>query len=242
MPSNPYQNARRAEAYARLEFTGTYYLAFRDLPEILAAHVRGRRALDFGCGAGRSTRFLRRHGFAVIGVDVSSDMLAQARSQDPGGDYRRVGDGDFGSLDPASFDLVLCAFPFDNVPTLDHKVGLLRGLARLLAEDGRIVNLVSSPQLYVQEWASFSTRDHPENARARSGDTVRIAITDFPDPRPVEDVLWDDEAYQETYARAGLDVIATYRPLGRDEDPVGWINETRIAPWTIHVLERPRPG
>ena len=137
---------------------------------------------------------------------------------------------------------MLCAFPFDNVPTLDHKVHLLRALASLLGDEGRIVNLVSSPELYLHEWASFSTRDHPENARARSGDTVRIAITDFPDPRPVEDVLWDDEAYRDTYVRAGLDLLATYRPLGGDEDPVCWINETRIAPWTVHVLGRPRPG
>ena len=237
-PTNSYEDAQRAEAYARLEFAGTYYLAFRDLPGILDAHVRGRRALDFGCGAGRSTRFLRRLGFETIGVDISDDMLAQAHALDPGGDYRRIGDGDFATLDPGGFDLVLCAFPFDNVPTLERKVRLLRGLGGLLAAGGRIVNIVSSPEIYRHEWASFSTRDYPENARARSGDKVRIVITDIADPRPVEDILWTDEDYGQTYARAGLDTLATYRPLGRDGEPARWVNETRIAPWTIHVLGR----
>ena len=236
IPANSYEDARRAEAYARLEFAGTYYLAFRDLPAILHSHVRGRRALDFGCGAGRSTRFLRRLGFEAVGVDVASDMLAQARALDSGGDYRQIADGEFGALEPASFDLVLCAFPFDNIPTLERKVRVLRGLAGLLAGGGRIVNLVSSPEIYLNEWASFTTRAYPENARARSGDTVRIVITDIPDPRPVEDILWTDEAYRDTYTRAGLDVVATHRPLGRDDDPVRWVNETRVAPWTIHVL------
>lgn len=238
IPANSYEDARRAEAYARLEFAGTYYLAFRDLPGILSSHVHGRHALDFGCGAGRSTRFLRRLGFEAVGVDVSSDMLAQARALDPGGDYRQIADGEFGSLEPASFDLVLCAFPFDNIPTLERKVRLLRGLAGLLAGEGRIVNVVSSPEIYLNEWASFTTRAYPENARARNGDTVRIVITDIPDPRPVEDILWTEEAYRDTYARAGLEVVATVRPLGRDGEPVRWVNETRVAPWTIHVLGR----
>lgn len=241
-PVNSYEDARRAEAYARLEFAGTYYLAYRDLPEIFRAHVQGKRALDFGCGAGRSTRFLRQLGFEAVGVDISSDMLAQAHAIDPGGDYRQIADGDFSALDPTGFDLVLCAFPFDNIPTLERKIDLLKGLAALLAEHGRIVNLVSSPEIYLHEWASFSTRDYPENARAKTGDTVRIIITDIPDARPVEDVVWSDGAYLDTYDRAGLELHATYRPLGRDDEPVRWVNETRIAPWTIHVLGRGSGG
>ena len=49
---NVYSDQRRAEAYAKLEFPGTYYLAYRDLPEIISKHVTGRtRAVDFGSGA-----------------------------------------------------------------------------------------------------------------------------------------------------------------------------------------------
>ena len=55
--SNVYDDSRRAEAYAGLELPGTYYLAYRDLPAIIGEHVRGTKALDFGCGAGRSSRW-----------------------------------------------------------------------------------------------------------------------------------------------------------------------------------------
>ena len=82
---NVYDDADRARAYADLEFPGTYYLAFRDLPGLLRKYVCGTRALDFGCGAGRSTRFLRALSFEVIGVDVSEAMLDQARGRDPRG-------------------------------------------------------------------------------------------------------------------------------------------------------------
>ncbi len=98
--SNVYDDTKRAEAYATLEFPGTYHLAYRDLPAIIAEHVAGRKALDFGCGTRRSTRFLKKLGFDVIGVDISSSMIQLAKTVDPGGKYRLVADGDFGAFEP----------------------------------------------------------------------------------------------------------------------------------------------
>jgi SAM-dependent methyltransferase len=240
--SNVYDDERRAEAYAKLEFPATYYLAYRDLPRIFSEHVRGRRALDFGCGTGRSTRFLRGLGFEVVGVDIAAPMLARARRLDPGGDYRLLPEGDLDRLGAAEYDLILSAFTFDNVPTLENKTALFRGLGRLLGAEGRIVNLVSSPEIYVHEWASFSTRDYPENRTARSGDTVRIVMLDVEDARPVEDVVWSDEAYRDVYRRAGLAAVGTYRPLGRAGEPHRWVSETTVAPWVIYVLARSQGG
>ena len=36
-----------ANLYAELDITGTIYLAFRDLPQILAKYVSGKRVLDY---------------------------------------------------------------------------------------------------------------------------------------------------------------------------------------------------
>jgi SAM-dependent methyltransferase len=234
--SNVYNDRHRAEAYAELEFPGTYYLAFRDIPALIGAHVRGTKALDFGCGTGRSTRFLRDLGFEATGVDISEAMLARARERDAHGDYRLVPDGDLGTLPPGAYDLVLSAFTFDNIPTMEKKVGLFSSLRRSLAPHGRIVNLVSAPEIYVNEWASFSTRDFPENRKAKSGDTVRIVMLDVKDRRPVEDVLWTDDAYRETYARAGLEAVETRRPLAKPGERFSWVSETTTAPWVIYLL------
>ena len=87
---NVYDDELRARSYAELGFPGTYGLAFRDLPALFARQVSGRRALDFGCGTGRSTRFLRGLGLEAIGADVSPPMLERARQLDPAGDYRAV--------------------------------------------------------------------------------------------------------------------------------------------------------
>lgn len=236
---NVYDDKARAEAYARLEFPGTYYLAYRDLPAIIGEHVQGTRALDFGCGTGRSTRFLRGLGFDhVVGVDIAEEMVARARERDPQGEYCVVPDGDLSELASGTFDLVLSAFTFDNVPTMEKKVALFESMRHLLKEGGCIVNLVSSPEIYVNEWASFSTKDFPENRAAASGDRVRIVMLDVEDKRPVEDVLWTDDAYLEVYKRAGLAPIRTHRPLASDSEPYSWVSETAIAPWVIYVLGR----
>jgi hypothetical protein len=164
-------------------------------------------------------------------------MLVQARERDPAGAYRLLSDGDMGALPAASYDLVLCAFTFDNIPTPETKVALLTSLRRLLRPGGRIVNLVSAPEIYVHEWASFSTRDFPENRAARSGDRVRIVILDVADRRPVEDILCTDEAYRAAYQRAGLAPIQVHRPLARPDEPFAWVSEVTIAPWVIYVLQ-----
>lgn len=234
---NFYEDANYADAYSRLEFPGTYYLAYRDLPEIIARHVMGTRAVDFGCGAGRSSRFLRKLGFDVVGVDVSEEMIRKARSLDPDGDYRLIGDGDFSELSPESWDLVLSAFTFDNVPTTNGKVRLLTGIARLLNAAGKFVNLVSSPEIYTHEWASFSTKDYPENRFVKSGGEVRILNTAIADARPVTDIMVTEESYREMYAAAGLEVVSLSKPLGKTDEPFPWVNETSIAPWTIYVLQ-----
>ncbi len=235
---NVYEDARRAEAYAKLEFPGTYYLAYRDLSRIIFEHVKGRKAVDFGCGTGRSTRFLQKLGFGAVGVDIAEDMIKKARAIDSKGDYRLVKDGDLSQLRDNAYDLVLSAFTFDNIPTMDNKVRNFREFGRLLNSDGRIVNLVSSPEIYTHEWASFSTKDFPENKHAKSGDKVRIIITDVEDKRPVEDVVWTDEYYRETYKRSGLDLVTTYKPLAKEDEPYGWVNETRVAPWVVYVLKK----
>lgn len=236
--TNLYDDPVRAQAYATLEFPGTYYLAFRDLPKIIAEHVRGKRALDFGCGSGRSTRFLRDLGFKVTGVDISPAMIENARLLDPQGDYQLLTDDDCEVWEALpKFDLILCAFPFDNMPA-NLKPVKLRQLARLLAPQGRIVNLVSALDLYLNEWLSFSSQDFPINATARCGDLVRLVMLDVADRRPVEDVCCSDLDYRQLYDGAALKVVSLYQPLGQIDEPYPWKTELSKSPWSIYVLQR----
>lgn len=241
MFSNTYEDDERARAYSSLEFPGTYYLGFRDLPALIAQHVEGGLALDFGCGAGRSTRFLEALGFETVGIDISPAMIQRAQAADPAGRYVLVDDGDYSPLEPQRFDLIFTAFAFDNIPGAEHRAGIMRRLQGLLRPRGRIVLLGCRAAMYVHEWASFTTKDFPENRSARSGDLVHAVMTDVDDQRPVTDVFWTDEDYAALFAQAGLGVVAHHMPLGRADEPFEWKTETSVAPFSIYVLG-PRPG
>ena len=71
--------------------------------------------LDLGCGTGLLGAFL---GKKVVGVDISSEMLRQARH------YLAVqADMDLLPFQPSVFDAVLSFTALQNLPVLDHIFG-----------------------------------------------------------------------------------------------------------------------
>lgn len=73
------------------------------------------RVLDAGCGTGRVAVRLHELGYDVVGVDVDATMVAQARADAPGLDWRVA---DLATMDlGTSFDLVVVAG--NTIPLLD---------------------------------------------------------------------------------------------------------------------------
>ena len=235
---NSWGNQTRAESYSKLEFPNTYYLAYRDLPDIISKHVTGNHAIDFGCGTGRSSRFLKQLGFDVIGIDISKDMLEIARNLDVSGDYQLVLNGKYDHLGLNQFDLVQSIFTFDNIPGWTNRTNILKGLRDLMKPTGKMICLDSTPELYVNEWASFTTKNFPENWTAKTGDIVHDIMLDVEDRRPVKDIFWSMEDYNKLFNLAGLKIELTYKPLGYNNEPFDWKSEKEIAPWMIFILNK----
>lgn len=87
MTSDP-QNVRAAYA----SWAGSYDTSenrTRDLDAlILRQHeldIAGRDVLEIGSGTGKNTEWLAEHAASVIGLDLSPEMLAKARSRVPSG-------------------------------------------------------------------------------------------------------------------------------------------------------------
>jgi SAM-dependent methyltransferase len=234
---NAWDNETAASSYSALEFPNTYYLAYRDLPEIISTHVSGNRAVDFGCGTGRSTRFARMLGFDVTGIDVSPHMIKNSLKIDPEGSYMLVSDGNYSHLGEGQFNLILAIFTFDNIPGWKNRANILASIGSLLCFSGKIIMLCSTPELYTHEWASFTTSSFPENKKAKTGDIVHDIILDVEDKTPCDDIFWTGTDYQRLFSMAGLEIEACYKPLGFDHEPYKWVNEKEIAPWIIYVLK-----
>ncbi len=233
--ADTYGDSDIADFYDGLEYAGTYLLAFRDLPDIVARLVTGKSALDFACGCGRSTRFLKSLGFDTIGVDISQAMLTNALRHDPEGEYLLVGDADLSCLSGRSFDLILSAFPLASATTSIEIQAILTELRNLLAPNGRLIVIEPTEALYLHEWVSFSMAAFPENANAKSGDPVPAYYRDHM-VQPVIDILWKDEDYRRNFEAVGLQPLEIHRPLAHDDDPGPWISERQIPPWVVYVL------
>jgi len=92
-------------------------------------------ALDAACGTGRHAAYLASLGHTVIGVDISSAMLAVATAKVPGGDFR-VGDLHQLPVPDQHVDLVVCALALTHVARL---APVLAEFARVLRPGGHLV-------------------------------------------------------------------------------------------------------
>lgn len=96
----------RVDGYARIECVGQYLLAAYFINMALAPHRPEIEVLlDFGCGAGKSTRAVCpsvRPSAKVIGADVSADFLSAAATET----YHAIATDANRLLHVGSFDLI----------------------------------------------------------------------------------------------------------------------------------------
>jgi ubiquinone/menaquinone biosynthesis C-methylase UbiE len=105
----------------------------RELLARVAAGARGT-ICDLGCGPGHVARYLRSLGASVIGIDLSPQMIAQARALAPDIEFR---EGSMLALPDAdsTFGVVVAAYAIVNLVDADIAQAC-REIARVLAPDG----------------------------------------------------------------------------------------------------------
>ena len=147
--------------YDNLGIINSYYIAFRDLPNLLSEYVAGSRAVDYGCGTGRSTLFLKNLGFDVIGVDISDSMLEKARINLPDNRFFKIKSAQI-PLPDSSVDLVFSSFVFMEISSIEEIKRIFCEMKRVVRPGGSIifvVSIVDDPKL---DYLSFSY-NFPEN-------------------------------------------------------------------------------
>jgi SAM-dependent methyltransferase len=232
--SKTHDYEKHAGEYAELGMEGTQYLAFRDISMLIREYAGSiSSALDYGCGAGRSTRFLKRLGFGVVGVDVSGEMLEQARSKDRLGEYHHIPSGHL-PFEDSAFDLVFSSFVFLEVSRIEEIEGILKEMKRVLRKDGIIIFVTDSMEATKGTWVSLSY-SFPENDRPlHSGDTVKLLIRGI--DVILHDYYWTEDDYTRAAERAGLMLAKLHKPLGSSDDSIEWRDETKMSPMAIYVL------
>jgi len=132
-------------------FAGGRALIERQLAQAAAAcpELRGGRALDFGCGAGRLSAALAGRFGEVVGVDISAGMIALARrhhSAVKNLTFVRNTRADLEAFRTDDFDLVYSLITLQHVPTSLIRL-YLGEFARICRPGGVLLFQVPSREL-----------------------------------------------------------------------------------------------
>jgi SAM-dependent methyltransferase len=162
--------------------------------DLLPPSIEGARVLDVACGNGRASRALARLWAAVLGVDVSAELIAPARAAEaahPLGISYRVADIAEPDQwwDGAAFDGAVCEMAMMDIDDLD---GTVTAVASALRHGGWFAISVVHPcfpgneaglsswppeQSYFHEGWWTSTDHNPDGVRIRVGSSHRTLST-----------------------------------------------------------------
>ena len=222
-----------AEAYGSFGIDGTTYQIGFDAVAELLGDISGKTFLDFGCGAGRSARFLKRLGARqVYAVDHDQNMIDQALAQELDGVTFFYTDSDI-PLPDTSVDGAISMNVFIEIRTLDAMTHACAEIARTMRPGAAFVLESSSPQAFGHTFRSFS---YPYTGPLRSGDTTPCIVTAPGGQFAIEDTYWTERDYVDAVERARLTVTTIAYP--RPRDPSAWSTDEASVPPCILIEAR----
>lgn len=157
---------------------------------LLRSYLPPSRAhiLDMGCGTGSLSIVLAELGHHVIGVDLSSAMIALARQKATSHGYAiqvQVMDAAFPQFQAQQFEAIVCRHLLWTLPSIDH---VLQRWADLLKPEGQLI-------LIEGFWNTGAGLHAEEIVSAFPVGMTRIAVQDLVSRAE----LWGDEVTDERY-------------------------------------------
>ncbi len=222
--------------YAKFEIEGTSWLSFRDVPQLIQKYVKGTKTLDYGCGAGRSTRFLKSLGLDVIGVDISQKFLKEACKLDNKTHYCFIENSKIPAIDE-SYDLVFSSHVLLVVPTKQEMAVLFKEIHRVLKKGGIFIAVTGSEEMHSprRKWISYET-DFPENYNPKSGSPVKLHIKGV--NVVFYDYNWTYKDYVSLLEDNGFEVLETHFPIGKEGEHYTWKSEKYHSPYIVYVVRK----
>ncbi len=222
-----------AAEYARIGLVGTYLLSAQAVWEKLQPMRENIRTLvDFGCGAGKSTRAaslcVRPKGTA-IGVDISADMVAQAEKvtaeskaglPDVNFTYKQIARENGREVIPLEdgiADAVTTTMVLQEMQTEEQLQNAVSEIGRITRKGGWFAAVCDNDAITCEEYTAFTYAPFPEN-KGRRDNYVKSQST-------VSNIVWEKDRFwsREILARcieqAGFRIRSIEYPLADPATP-----------------------
>lgn len=220
--------------YASLDNSGTAFLAFKTIPWLIKKYSCGKKTLDYGCGSGSSTIFLKEIGLDVEGVDISDEMLSEANQLDNNIKYTLIKSAEILNEDN-EFDVVFSSFVLFEISSKNELKNVINEIYRVLKKGGIFIGVTGSTELYNHQWLSLDV-DFEQNKHLKSGDVAKVLLKDA--DLIVYDYYWTDEDYKEVINESNFVFLHKLLPLGEDVDEYNWLDEKTYPPYVVYVLRK----
>jgi SAM-dependent methyltransferase len=203
--TNPRFRRRELTAEARQEFFRSGELHVDHVFDLIRRRIRPdfapKRVLDFGCGVGRTLLRFAALAAEVIGVDVSSTMLLEARRNCEAHGARNVqllmSDDSLSCL-AGDFDLVYSCIVFQHIP-VERGRAIFARLLRLLRRGGVGAVHLTYAKSYFPETYGVPPLPVVEPARNRSKRRRAPSPAEIPAQPGANGVLPDPEMQMNSY-------------------------------------------
>lgn len=220
--------------YASLDNSGTAFLAFKTIPELLKRYSIGKKTLDYGCGSGSSTLFLNEIGLNVEGVDISHDMLEEAKQLNNSTPFQLIESAKLPYEDD-TFDVAFSSFVLFEISSKPELKRVLNEIYRVLKKGGLFIGVTGSEELYNHKWLSLNV-DFEQNKNLNSGDIAKVLLKDA--DLVVYDYYWTNQDYQEVIQASKFSILEILFPLGESRDGYPWEEEKQFPPYVVYVLSK----
>jgi 2-polyprenyl-3-methyl-5-hydroxy-6-metoxy-1,4-benzoquinol methylase len=131
----------------------------------------GATLLDAGCGTGRYSTELGRHGYVVHGIDRSPELIAEARrSAESAGSSASFAVGDLLEGPVSQYDAILCRGVLNDFLGESARASVFEFFSRALRPHGVLV-------LDVREWTGTAARKAREPIFRKTVATERGTLT-----------------------------------------------------------------
>jgi|GEM_PF-3310442 len=228
------KTSKEAENYTKTINCAFRYLGFRDIRDLINQYARGKKALDFGCGTGISSYFLSTLNLNVTGVDVSKEMINQAKSHFPEIQFKFL-EKEKQVLKENYYDIIFSSFVLFELSSKEKIVEYLTEAKKLLNNKGIIIILTGSNNMYSGEWLVLDTQFSDNNSLS-PGKKVKVRVPEL--NTIFTDYYWPESCYLECFKKTSFKTQKIHYPLGKKEEPFKWKSEITSSPYVIYVLSK----
>lgn len=219
--------------YSKSKITGTGYLVFRDTKKLIDLYsINTDKVLDFGCGFGRSTKYLSEISCNVVGMDICQNSVALAKKEIPSCQFY-VGSIEDGAYKQGPYTAI---FSFLTIFHFETKRSIARELQQSLDSlkpGGHLIIVGGTKNLFHRNYLTVKGLGPvPVN----DGDTAKVKLTHI--DCIIEDYYWSDLFVKNMSEKIGFTCCGIHYPLGRSLDKQEYLDELYYPPYYILILKK----